>query len=123
MPLVAPLLAQPLVELCLRIPSWLWFDQGLSRAIARTAFAVDLPAAIVRRRSKGSPDAFVAQLFERHASRIRDDLIDGEMAAMGLLDRAALIRALDGDAPMHEGELQRIMTLYDAELWCQAWAG
>ena len=30
-----PLLAQPLLELCLRIPSWLWVAGGRDRALAR----------------------------------------------------------------------------------------
>jgi asparagine synthase (glutamine-hydrolysing) len=122
-PLVAPLLAQPLVELCLRIPSWLWFDEGLNRAVTRHGFARDLPAAIVRRRFKGSPDAFVAQLFEHHAGRIREDLVDGELVALGLLDRAALLRTLEPGVLLREGDLQRIMSLYDAEIWSRGWSG
>ncbi len=119
--LAVPLLAQPLVELCLRIPSWLWFEQGLSRAIARRAFADELPAAIVRRRSKGTPDSFVAQVFERNRVRICDELLGGELAGLGLLDRAALARVLDSRRPLGDRYLQRIMTLYDAEIWCRAW--
>jgi asparagine synthase (glutamine-hydrolysing) len=122
-PLVTPLLAQPLVELCLRIPSWLWFEEGLNRAVARHGFARDLPGAIVRRRSKGSPDAFVAQLFEHNAGRIREDLVDGELFALGLLDRTALMRTLEPGVLLGEGELQRIMSLYDAEIWSRGWSG
>jgi asparagine synthase (glutamine-hydrolysing) len=120
-PLAVPLLAQPLVELCLRVPSWLWFERGLNRAIARRAFAGELPAAIVQRRSKGTPDGFVAQLFERNRSRIREDLLDGALAGMGLLDIKPLARVLTGAGLLTARHLNRVMTLYDAELWCRAW--
>ena len=35
LPLYSPLLAQPVVEACLTIPSWLWFEGPHNRAIAR----------------------------------------------------------------------------------------
>ncbi|NVL78622.1 asparagine synthetase B family protein, partial [Escherichia coli] len=41
LPTVSPLLAQPLVETCLAIPSWLWFEDGRNRVVARRAFARD----------------------------------------------------------------------------------
>src|SRR3546814_10234900 len=36
---VAPLLSQPVVELCLSIPGWQWVAGGSDRAVARQAFA------------------------------------------------------------------------------------
>jgi asparagine synthase (glutamine-hydrolysing) len=119
--LAVPLLAQPLVELCLGIPSWLWFDHGLNRAIARRAFAGELPSAVVRRRSKGTPDAFVAQLFECNRARIREDLLGGALVQLGLVDHGALAPVLAGNGLLAASHLHRVMTLYDAELWSRAW--
>ena len=48
-----PLLSQPLVELCLRIPTYLLIRSGRDRALARRAFAGDLPAEIIGRYAKG----------------------------------------------------------------------
>lgn len=121
-PLAVPLLAQPLVELCLRIPSWLWFDGGLNRAVARRAFAGELPPAILRRRSKGTPDSFLAQIFELHRQRIRDELLGGALRSQGLIDLPALLALFASGRPLADGELQRIMALYDAEIWCRAWS-
>ncbi|MGK4422636.1 asparagine synthase-related protein, partial [Klebsiella pneumoniae] len=59
LPTVSPLLSQPLVETCLGVPSWLWFEGGRNRVVARRAFAGDLPADVIWRRSKGTPDSFV----------------------------------------------------------------
>jgi asparagine synthase (glutamine-hydrolysing) len=122
-PLAVPLLAQPLVELCLRIPSWLWFERGLNRAVARRAFSGELPGAILHRRSKGTPDSFLAQIFELHRRRIRDELLGGELASLGLLDRPALVAFFDSGRPLPDGRLQRIMALYDTEIWCRSWPG
>lgn len=120
-PLVAPLLAQPLVELCLRIPSWLWFDQGRNRAVARQAFARHLPEPVIARRSKGTPDSFVAQIYETYRARIREMLLDGQLATQGLLDLYGLARAFDDPRPVQGQDFNRIMTLVDAEVWTQGW--
>lgn len=122
-PTVAPLLAQPVVEHCLTVPSWDWFDHGLNRALARRAFAADLPAAITARRSKGSPEGFVAQSFDLYRGAIRDRLLGGWLAQAGLIDRAALERALDDRQPPLDWSLSRIMVLLDAEIWARAWVG
>jgi asparagine synthase (glutamine-hydrolysing) len=121
-PTLAPLLAQPIVEHCLSVPTWAWLDKGLNRALARRAFASDLPAAITRRRSKGSPEGFVAQSFDVHRAAIRDRLLGGWLAQSGLIDRAALERALDDRQPPLDWSLSRIMVLLDAEIWARAWA-
>ncbi|PZU68658.1 asparagine synthase C-terminal domain-containing protein [Sphingobium sp.] len=52
-PCVSPLLSQPVLETCLRIPSWLWCSGGVNRALVREAFANDLPHKIMQRRWKG----------------------------------------------------------------------
>src|SRR3546814_8247035 len=42
---ISPLIAQPVAEACLRVPSWLWTRDGHNRAIARDAFRAALPPA------------------------------------------------------------------------------
>src|SRR3546814_10134636 len=38
-PHIAPLLSQPIVELCLSIPTWHWIADGRARAVARAALS------------------------------------------------------------------------------------
>ncbi|WP_158266334.1 asparagine synthase-related protein [Allosphingosinicella deserti] len=123
LPSVAPLLSQPLVETCLAVPSWLWFENGRNRIVARRAFASDLPAAIVQRRSKGTPDSFVAAIFETHRSTIRTMLADGMLAANGIIDLAAALRILDDPRPAQGAGFRRVLELVDAETWARAWSG
>ncbi|QNA83753.1 asparagine synthase [Sphingomonas sp. So64.6b] len=120
-PMVAPLLAQPVVETCLGVPSWLWFEDGRNRVIARTAFAADLPDAVVWRRSKGSPGSFMAEIYETNRSALKALLLEGALAAHGLLDRAALERELDDPRPVCGTRYIRIMQLADAEAWARSW--
>jgi asparagine synthase (glutamine-hydrolysing) len=116
---VWPLMAQPLVELCLRIPSWLWSRGGQNRALARRAYVDVLPPEILSRRSKGTPDCFVVELFEANRKRIRDLLCDGFLAANGIVDREEIARFLVDEGPVRGLGYWRIMTLTDVEAWLQ----
>jgi len=50
---VAPLYSQPVIELCLRIPTYVLTAGGWDRAIARAAFCKDLPRGILNRSLRG----------------------------------------------------------------------
>jgi asparagine synthase (glutamine-hydrolysing) len=117
----APLLSQPLVETCLRIPTWLWFEEGRNRAAARRAFASRLPARIVQRRSKGTPDSFVAEIFETHRGTLRDILSGGQLISRGLVDRKRLLEALDDPRPASGDAFRRVLQFVDVEAWAQSW--
>ncbi|MES2058215.1 MAG: asparagine synthase-related protein [Pseudomonadota bacterium] len=118
---LSPLVAQPVVELGLRIPSWFWFEGGGNRAVARAAFADVLPPIIGARQSKATPDSFVLELFERNRTRIRELLCDGLLADQDLIDLPLIERIL-GDPRPAQGHLpQRIMRLVDVETWARTW--
>lgn len=121
LPLVSPLITQPVIEACIRIPSWWWYERGLNRAVARNAFAEFLPAAIIERRSKGGLDSFIAELFQHHRSSIAACLLDGVLVEHGLLDRAALAAALSEQGPVQNIDFMRIMRLIDVEVWARSY--
>lgn len=123
LPTYSPLLAQPVVEACLKLPSWLWYDGPLNRAAARAAFADMLPPAITHRASKGSPDGFIADLYERNRLQIRSLLIGGELARHGLVDEPAILAMLDDPRPVVGHAHLRILQLVDVEAWARSWAG
>lgn len=118
---LSPLMSQPVVETCLRIPSWMWFAPVGDRAAARHAFAADLPAAIINRRSKGSPNMFAAGLIDRNRETLRAMLLDGMLAAEGMIDTDAIRRLLDDPAPVRSYQFTRILRLADVEAWARAW--
>lgn len=121
-PVVNPLLAQPVMEACLAIPSWEWRGGGRDRAAARTAFAGLLPPAIVERRSKGTPDPFLGAIVRHNRGALRERLLGGELVGRGLLDRAALEQALAPDRQTTGEEHMRLLELANVEAWVRAWA-
>lgn len=120
-PVISPLMSQPLVELCLRIPSWLWCRVGRNRSIAREAFREHLPPPIVNRKGKGTPGPFVAQIFEQNRRKIHDLLADSLLSREGIIDRNAIERVISGSMNMTTIELSRLMSLVDVESWLRCW--
>lgn len=120
-PWVSPFICQPVVETVLGLPIWSWFAPGRNRAAARAAFSADLPPALIERRTKGTPNAFVHRLFEAHRAWLRPFLLDGHLAALDLVDRDGLARALDDPVPSRDFRFARIMDLADAESWVRSW--
>lgn len=118
LPMIFPLLAQPLVEHALRIPSWLWIDGGRDRALARRAFAGRLPKAILERRTKGGLDSLADAILSRHGAVLAGMLLDGWLASNGILDRAAVEQALSAPTPAMR---LRLLALADVEAWVRCW--
>lgn len=116
-PMVAPLLSQPLVEACLRIPAWMWCMGGQDRALARAAFADCLPAAILTRTEKGTPFGFALQLFEKNRAALRDMLLGGVLARERLLDLRAVETCLARDDPAAGLAHYRLLCIADVEAW------
>lgn len=123
LPVLTPLLSQPIVELCLSIPSWAWRRGGRDRSLARQAFASDLPAMILNRRVKGTPSRFAAKLLDHFRGAIRERLLGGRLAGSRLIDSIAVERALKGDRPVPDLERVRLLELVNAEAWIGHWTG
>ncbi|WP_334185325.1 asparagine synthase-related protein [Novosphingobium sp.] len=121
-PIVAPLLSQPLVEACFRVPSWLWFGEGLNRYPARQAFAPDLPRHAIFRRSKGTPDSFTAEIFETWRKEVREILVRGELARQGVIDLPAVLEVLDDPRPPRDNRFRRVLQFAEAEAWASSWS-
>src|SRR5207248_1207100 len=58
-----PLLSQPVMEVCLQIPTYLLVQGGRERSLAREAFADRLPPQILQRRDKGSIVSHATQMI------------------------------------------------------------
>jgi len=117
----SPLASQPLVEFCLRVPSWFWASGGVNRALARAAFADRLPSEVIARTSKAGPDSFVRIAFARNRDAIGERLHDGLLSAHHLLDRQALDAALRVDELGTGVLVDRILDLLEAENWARSW--
>lgn len=120
-PFLRPLLAQPLLELCLRIPSWLWVRGGRDRAIARDAFAGLVPSSVLQRRLKGSLQSMLYRSFEQLRPDMCEMLLGGELARLGIIDTASIDRALTGNEWMSDQVQLRISEMAAMELWIRSW--
>lgn len=119
--LVAPLLSQPVVEYCLGVSSWEWVRGGRDRALARRAFADNLPLEIVRRRTKGNPDRFAFEVAEHYRDAFRHHLLGGLLVEHRLIDRDALAKYLDAEGPLTRPDHLRLQMLAEAESWVRHW--
>lgn len=116
-PLYMPLLAQPVVEACLRIPTWMWIAGGQNRAVARAAFANGLPPDVLNRRSKGTFMSYLGALYQKRKVEIQDYLTTGHLEAHGLLDADAVRRFVARQLPPRDHSFIRLFELCRVENW------
>ena len=121
-PHVAPLLSQPIVELCLSIPTWHWIADGRDRAVARAAFSNRLPKMIIERPQKGGPAEFNLAIYSTQRGRLHEMLRGGVLAAAGIIDISLLDEPEDISWRGNARE-QRILAFAAAESWARRWNG
>jgi asparagine synthase (glutamine-hydrolysing) len=114
---IFPLLSQPVVETCVAIPSWLWVAGGRDRAVARAAFRGLLPDITLDRRTKGGMEAFCARTFEINRNRLSSFLLDGHLAAAGLLDVSAIEAYLARPFANRDTLFYHLLPIVDTERW------
>ena len=118
---IGPLLAQPVVELMLRIPTDLLIAGGRDRMLARRAFASDLPPELIARVSKGGQNDFSLQMLRQHETRIRELVLDGRLCREGLLNRARMQAVLASNYDSNTDGLTEILHTYlSVEIWLQS---
>ncbi len=118
-PMRLPLLSQPVVEACLKVPTWMWIAGGQNRAVARTAFADVLPDEILNRRSKGTYTGYMSAIYTRNKVKMRQFLKDGQLTSHDLLDWHALDAFFDAELAPRDLSFVRIFDLCMVENWIQ----
>jgi len=119
---IFPLLSQPLVELCIRIPSYVHFHQGRDRGLARLAFAEDVPPPILQRTWKDRVQGFPEQILRNHLPDFRSLLVDGLLVKRNILDRRFVERSLSGDGLAAGASVGEIIDHVLVESWLRAWS-
>lgn len=115
--LVNPLLSQPLVELCLRLPTYLLTVGGQPRGLARQAFADRIPRAIAMRRSKGGMEEHLSSVVAQNRDVVRTLLLEGQLARRGLIDRRRIEEALSASRQAPAASTGEILTCFGIEAW------
>lgn len=118
---IGPLLAQPVVELMLRIPTYLLIAGGRDRMLARRAFASDLPPQLIARVSKGGQNDLSLQILKQHEARIRELALEGRLCQEGLLNRRKMESVLSSDYDSNtDGLVEILHTHLSVEIWFQS---
>jgi asparagine synthase (glutamine-hydrolysing) len=118
---VTPLQSQPLVELCLRIPSWKMIENGRDRALARDAFNGHVPPQILNRHWKDRAPRFFDDLIYNNRKFSRSLLLDGMLVREGFVKRNALEEALSGNVNRGKQYSVQILDFLCTEAWILRW--
>lgn len=119
---VAPLVSQPLVELCLRLPSYILTFEGQDRALARHAFHADVPAEILNRRAKARTYDSAKSILRQNIRFIRGALLDGALVKQGILDRKIVEETLGDEVKRISEHATRVLRYVTLEAWIARWS-
>ena len=119
--LVDPLYSQPVMETCLRIPTYVLVDGGVSRGLARRTFADVLVPDVRKRQVKGAGDPFLQRLVRENIPFFRESLIGGELARQNALDTKQLDAYLHEDQPFLDVPASQLVNYLAVEFWLRSW--
>ncbi|MFN7166776.1 MAG: asparagine synthase-related protein [Pannonibacter sp.] len=119
--IVHPLISQPLVELCLRLPVYVLAAGGISRGLARLAFKDKIPESIRLRMTKGSASGHFSEVLAANASMLDDTLSGGALASAGLLAEDAFRPLLEGESHRVGSQGGRLLVMFTIEAWLRRW--
>jgi asparagine synthase (glutamine-hydrolysing) len=117
-----PLLSQPLMNLCLRIPVYRLVEGGKPRGLARSAFQTYLPPEIFNRESKGETSTLLTGILRQSTGFLCDLLLDGALIRERILDRQSLESYLLRGQPLRNEQLFPLFASIAAEVWVQSWS-
>lgn len=121
--LVHPLLSQPIVEMCLGIPTWQLVPDRRERGLARDQFSMLLPDKVHSRRGKGEASGFYNRVINAHLPELRPLLLDGVLANAGIIAPALLDAWLTTEHLLWKDDHPTIGALISLEIWARQWGG
>jgi asparagine synthase (glutamine-hydrolysing) len=117
-----PLLSQPLMELCLRLPTYTLLLGGRPRGLARTAFQGYVPSPILARRSKGGTTSYWMQTVRQSSGYLRELILDGTLHRERIIDGRLLDPYLNLSKPISVALFPRLIACISAEIWLRSWS-
>jgi asparagine synthase (glutamine-hydrolysing) len=119
--IINPLVSQPILEACLRIPTYIHAADGRDRAAARDAFEPDLPREIILRTWKGAADGHFQALLRHNLAFVRELLIDGALVKQGILDRRKIEECLSDRPTRRASHPTEVFGYVCTEAWLRHW--
>lgn len=112
---------QPIIETCLRIPTWVLTYGGVDRGLARKAFQNILPRDIVLRLTKSTPSEFFRDVYEHNSTFLREVLLDGVLEQNGILLRSQLEDVLNRKNLFLKVICSQVLGYAALEAWLRGW--
>jgi asparagine synthase (glutamine-hydrolysing) len=120
--IVHPLISQPIIEVCLQIPSYVLTYGGIDRALVRQAFNGLVPSEVLLRTTKGATTGYFHKLLGQNLSFLRGFLLDGLLMTEGVLDRRTTQAVLSQPAfTRGQHQILPILDAIRAEIWLRTW--
>lgn len=119
---VHPLISQPLIELCLRLPTYLLSCEGTSRGLVRRAFSNVIPDEIRLRMNKGHASRYFTDRVTAYRGPIVEALMDGELARRGMIQRSDVESFVRREDYRMQESGSLLLAYYAIESWLQTWA-
>lgn len=120
-PVLNPLLAQPLVELALSMPTYQSFGNGYDRVLFRRAMDTHKKGNFIWRKSKGETSGMLILTLRNSYEPIRKLLLEGRFAQKGLVDTQKLETSLNEFRHGKTENLWPVLNLMVVEIWLQSW--
>jgi asparagine synthase (glutamine-hydrolysing) len=120
--IASPLYSQPVLELCLRIPTYTHLHEGRDRGLARVAFKTEIPEQIRRRQWKDRFPGAMETIVRQNRAYLCDVLVGGVLCKEGFLDRIAVQNALSGRFSTRQFYVGELMNYLHLELWLRNFA-
>jgi asparagine synthase (glutamine-hydrolysing) len=118
---VHPLISQPLVELSLRTPTYVFGNGGTDRALERDAFAAFIPRSVAQRFNKGFVNHSTIAGVVGDLGYVRDLVLNGACMRQGILDRGRVDNLLTPEQLLQGEGLASVMDLIAVESWLTSW--
>ena len=117
---VNPLISQPVIEICLEIPSYILAFGRKDRGLARHAFVEDVPPEILTRRTKGGTSRYFSEVIEHNREFLCEFVLDGELARQELIIPELLEPFLTGAEPFPIDYCFPFMSCISVEAWLRS---
>lgn len=116
-----PLMSQPIVELCLSVPMYVWQYNGRERGLARRAFSDCLTPEVQLRTFKNDGALVYDAISRKNKFMLLNYLLNGALIEKKILCRTDLERCIRHPEEITSEQYTFLLVAAGAEAWVQKW--
>lgn len=117
-----PILSQPIVEMCLKLPTYVHQFNGRERGLARAAFSDCLADEVRLRQFKSHNSPIIYDMIATQAKFYVEFLLEGELVRRGLIKKDAIETLRDRLSELTAPQYAHLAQWAGVEAWARAWA-